>query len=143
MISDGRRRVLPESTGHYGHLLARQTDLTNYGPAGGRGASGKVSPADDEVTVDHEKSRGTAYAAVTAHLAGDKELVSDCVYDLIGNPVDAAAAFIVLIIACGAMAELWGRAIQEEPAKAWAMYAAAVAQGVNNHDIRGNEPGPE
>jgi hypothetical protein len=89
----------------------------------------------------HEKARGTAYAAVTAHLADDKQTMSDCVYELIRNPVDAAAGFILLIIACGALAELWGRAIHEEPAKAWAMYAAAVAQGVSHYDLQAPEPG--
>jgi hypothetical protein len=75
-----------------------------------------------------------AAAAVTAHLADDKQLVCDCVNDLIRNPVEAAAGLTVLITACGALAELWGRAIHEDSAKAWEMYAAAVARGISNLD---------
>lgn len=133
-IDNGRRNNIDQ-----GHRLIRQTNSNGHpAPRDNRAdAAGGV----EEAVAAHDKARGTAYAAVTAHLADDKQTVADCIYDLIRDPVDAAAAFIVLIIACGAMAELWGRAIHEEPTKAWAMYAAAVARGVSHYDIRAHEPG--
>jgi hypothetical protein len=74
---------------------------------------------------DH--GRRTAYAAVTAHLHGDERIVVQCVLELIGKPADAAGALLALILASGAMAELWGDAIKEEPVVAWARYARVMA----------------
>lgn len=120
-----------------GEFLVRQVCTNGFNPAPDEDQGEAV---DRESLEAHETARGTAYAAVTAHLAGDKQTVSDCVYGLLRNPMNAAAAFIVLIIACGALAELWGRAIREEPAKAWSIYASAVARGVSHYKNR-HEPG--
>lgn len=141
MLYEDRRYLRPDQAMSPGEYLIRQIRVNGEDSAASHEEHHDAEAADSEAMMAHERARGAAYAAVTAHLADDKQTVSDCVYDLIRDPVDAAGGFILLIIACGALAELWGRAIHEEPAKAWAMYAAAVAQGVSHYGIQAREPG--
>lgn len=79
---------------------------------------------------DHEQSRRTAYAAVTASFTDDSATISDLVYELIQEPANAASALLALIQACYAMTRLGANAVGEEPAAAWARYASTVAWAV-------------
>jgi transcriptional regulator with XRE-family HTH domain len=88
-----------------------------------------ANDADGEpaAAADFDHSRRTAYAAVTASFDDDSSLIVKLVRELVESPTDAASGLLALIQACGAMAELWANAIQEEPVKAWAKYASTVA----------------
>lgn len=68
------------------------------------------------------------YAAVAEQLAGGYELAGRRVDDLLREPVDRTAV-LCLVKACAGVVELWARAINEEPVKAWATYVEAVALG--------------
>lgn len=84
-----------------------------------------------ERSTEFERNRGIAYAAVTASFDGDRAIITDLVYELIQQPADAADALLALIQACYATTELWAKAIEEEPVKAWARYAKTVAWAVS------------
>lgn len=92
---------------------------------------GTMRAADVASIPDHERSRSTAYAAVTAHLGHEERSIAECVFALVGEPVHAAAGLLALIRACAALARFWAHAIGEEPVKAWTTYAEAVALGAS------------
>lgn len=84
---------------------------------------------------DHAAARSLAYAAVTARINNDHEMMTDHVYELVrGGPVLMALGMLALVHTCQGLVYLCASGTDHTTQELWRVLASEVALAAINEE---------